>query len=34
VTFAPMIAFFLTIMALNFIGQKAGAALDPRQGRL
>ena len=34
VTFAPMIAFFVTIMALNYIGQRAGAALDPRQGRL
>lgn len=34
VTFAPMIAFFLTIMALNYIGQKAGTALDPRQARL
>jgi peptide/nickel transport system permease protein len=33
-TFAPMIVFVITIMALNFIGQKAGAALDPRQGRL
>jgi len=33
-TFAPMIVFVVTIMALNFIGQKAGAALDPRQGRL
>jgi len=33
-TFAPMIIFVITIMALNYIGQKAGAALDPRQGRL
>jgi peptide/nickel transport system permease protein len=33
-TFAPMIVFVVTIMALNFMGQKAGAALDPRQGRL
>lgn len=33
-TFAPMIVFVITIMALNFMGQKAGAALDPRQGRL
>jgi peptide/nickel transport system permease protein len=33
-TFAPMIVFVITIMALNFMGQKAGAALDPRQARL
>lgn len=33
-TFAPIIVFVVTIMALNFMGQKAGAALDPRQGRL
>jgi peptide/nickel transport system permease protein len=33
-TFAPMIVFVITIMALNFMGQTAGAALDPRQGRL
>jgi peptide/nickel transport system permease protein len=31
--FAPIIAFFLTVMALNYVGQKAGAALDPRQAR-
>ena len=33
-TFAPMIVFVITIMALNYMGQTAGAALDPRQGRL
>jgi peptide/nickel transport system permease protein len=33
-TFAPMIVFVITIMALNVMGQRAGAALDPRQGRL
>ncbi|MGA2210064.1 MAG: ABC transporter permease [Acidimicrobiales bacterium] len=33
-TFAPMIVFVITIMALNYMGQKVGAALDPRQGRL
>lgn len=33
-TFAPMIVFFITILSLNYIGQKAGNALDPRQGML
>jgi hypothetical protein len=29
-----MIVFDITNMPLNFMGQTAGAALDPRQGRL
>jgi peptide/nickel transport system permease protein len=33
-TFATMIVFFLTIMALNFVGQKASGVLDPRQGQI
>jgi peptide/nickel transport system permease protein len=33
-TFAPMIAFFITVMALNYIGQRASGALDPRAGLL
>jgi peptide/nickel transport system permease protein len=33
-TFAPMIALFLTLLALNYIGQTLGAALDPRQARI
>lgn len=32
--FAPMIIFFLTIVALNFIGQRAGERLDPRQSSI
>ncbi len=32
--FAPMIVFFLTIMALNFVGQKASGALDLRAAQL
>jgi peptide/nickel transport system permease protein len=33
-TFAPMIVFFITVMALNYIGQRASGALDPRAGLL
>lgn len=33
-TFAPMIVFFLTIAALNYIGQTFAAALDPRAAAL
>jgi peptide/nickel transport system permease protein len=32
--FAPMVVMFLTIVALNFIGERLGTALDPRQGQL
>lgn len=31
---APMLVMFLTIVALNFIGERLGTALDPRQGQL
>jgi len=31
---APMIAMFLTILSLNFIGERLGAVLDPREGQL
>jgi peptide/nickel transport system permease protein len=33
-TFSTMIVFFLTILALNFIGQKATGTLDLRQAQL
>ncbi|MGH9172114.1 MAG: ABC transporter permease [Acidimicrobiales bacterium] len=33
-TFAPMAALFLTLLALNYIGQTFGSALDPRQARI
>ena len=32
--FAPMIMMFLTIVALNFLGERLGAVLDPRQAQL
>ncbi|HEV8064150.1 MAG TPA: hypothetical protein VGP46_04930, partial [Acidimicrobiales bacterium] len=32
--FAPMFALFLTLLALNYIGQTLGSALDPRQARI
>lgn len=32
--FAPMTVMFLTIVALNFIGERMGTALDPRTGQL
>lgn len=32
--FAPMGAMFLTILALNFIGERIGTAFDPREGQL
>ena len=31
---APMLGMFLTIMALNFLGERLGAVLDPREGQL
>ncbi len=30
----PSIVLFLTVLSLNFLGQRASAALDPRQGQL
>jgi len=32
--FAPMLVMFLTIVSLNFLGERLGAVLDPRQGQL
>ena len=32
--FAPMSVMFLTILALNFLGERLGSVLDPRQGQL
>jgi len=31
---APMVVMFLTIMSLNFIGERLGGVLDPREGQL
>ncbi|MCU1452813.1 MAG: hypothetical protein JWN46_959 [Acidimicrobiales bacterium] len=31
---APMVVMFLTILSLNFIGERLGAVLDPRQAQL
>ena len=31
---APMSAMFLTILSLNFIGERLGAVLDPRERQL
>lgn len=31
---APMMVMFLTILSLNFIGERLGAVLDPREGQL
>jgi len=31
---APMMAMFLTILSLNFIGERLGGVLDPREGQL
>ncbi len=31
---APMIFMFLTILSFNFIGERLGAVLDPREGQL
>jgi peptide/nickel transport system permease protein len=33
-TYAPTIVLFLTVLALSYIGQLGGNALDPRQARL
>lgn len=33
-TFAPMIVFFVTIIALNYVGQRASGSLDLRQAQI